>query len=150
MKTDWNELDWTRTNMELAISTGRSRNSVRRRRKALGKPESEREKKEQGKFMRWAKRSAAAAALLLAAACGKTEPAKTEPALPLHYWIILEDPSSGSGFSTYRLVRPQGKVGPDGSFEAEIWSKDGVPTNEYVYLRTVMAGGRDHFTRVSP
>jgi hypothetical protein len=143
MKTDWKKLDWTRTNTELAISTGRSRNSVRRWRKALGKPESEREKKEQGKFMRW-RHHGFAVVLLLLAACGK----KIEVAIEPHPDFKIQQ--EGDGLAYYRLIRPQGKVGPDGSFGAELWSKDGVPTNDYVYLRTVMAGGRDHFTRVSP
>lgn len=50
----------------------------------------------------------------------------------------------------YRLIRPEGKPNALGAKDVEIWAKDGVSTNDFVYLKSVWSDGSFKFTRVLP
>lgn len=50
---------------------------------------------------------------------------------------------------TYRLIRPESRDA-QGLISIEIWAKDGVPTNRFVYARRIMADGGSVFTRMLP
>lgn len=51
----------------------------------------------------------------------------------------------------YRLIRPEGPHNKEtGEYSIALWSKDGVDTNKFVYMRSVLSNGESHYTRVSP
>lgn len=77
--------------------------------------------------------------------CSKPVPTVTEtPATPPPQKTMT------IGTNVYRLFRPEGEPNEYGARFIELWSKDGVPTNEFVYMRTVFANGDSHFTRIQP
>lgn len=49
---------------------------------------------------------------------------------------------------TFRQIRPEGKLDKSGAYEIAIWAKDGVSTNEYVYMQRTFADGKVMFTRM--
>jgi hypothetical protein len=51
---------------------------------------------------------------------------------------------------TFELIRPEGKPNAAGAVDIALWAKEGVSTNDYVYMRTKFADGTDHFTRMLP
>ncbi len=50
---------------------------------------------------------------------------------------------------TFILIRPEGPI-VNGVRDIELWQKEGVSTNQYVYMRSVFADGSSHFTRLLP
>ncbi len=49
----------------------------------------------------------------------------------------------------YRLIRRESKDA-SGVIDIELWSKDGVPTNKYVYMKRTLYNGDKIFVRVEP
>jgi hypothetical protein len=50
---------------------------------------------------------------------------------------------------TYRLLRAESKDA-SGIIDIELWSKDGVSTNKYVYMKRTLYGGDIVFVRIEP
>lgn len=50
----------------------------------------------------------------------------------------------------FRLIRQQGKPDTNNTYDIELWSKDGVDTNEVIFRRFEYPDGSTYFIEVRP
>ena len=77
--------------------------------------------------------------------CSPAPTKQSDSTPPVKQEIVITD-STG----TYRQIRPEGPPNEYGARDMELWSKDGVSTNQYIYAKRVFSNGDIMFTRMQP